>query len=525
MDSLALRRLSLAFTCSLAVFAFVASARAATITEFPAPSSNPAGITAGPDGALWFTEEATNRIGRITIAGTINEFPIPTSATEPAEITPGPDGRLWFTEFGADKIGAITTGGSIQEYSVPGAGSQPDGISAGPDGALWFAEAGANQIGRITTTGVVTNEYALPSGSEPGDITTGPDGRLWFTEALANKIGAITTGGTITHYTLPSGSDPSGITASGGALWFTEFGTNRIGRITTTGVVNEFPIPTAGSGPSGIVTGFDGALWFTESTAGKIGRITTTGVVTNEFQVPTPSSEPDGIAAGSDTALWFTEKTANKIGRIVIDTYPRPRGATPLLASLVPAYRTCTSPNRTHGGPLVGGSCNPPSQESSFLTVGTLDANGAAAKSTGSVRLDVKIGDSTTVADEADIRLASSITDVRRRSDLLDYPGELQARLPIRITDKNNSPPAGSSATTQDTLFAFTVPCAVTSDTTVGSTCATSTTADAVLAGVIKEEVRSIWKVGQIEVLDGGPDGVASTAGNTVFAHQGVFAP
>jgi streptogramin lyase len=41
------------------------------ITEFTIPTANsgPNGITAGPDGALWFTEAAANKIGRITTAG------------------------------------------------------------------------------------------------------------------------------------------------------------------------------------------------------------------------------------------------------------------------------------------------------------------------------------------------------------------------------------------------------------------------------------------------------------------------
>ena len=35
--------------------------------------------------------------------------------------------------------------------------------------------------------------------------------------------------------------------------------------------------------------------------------------------------------------------------------YPRPKGATPLSVPLVPAYRACTNPNRTHGPPLASG--------------------------------------------------------------------------------------------------------------------------------------------------------------------------
>ena len=58
----------------------VGVAGAATITEFAilTASSNPTAITAGPDGALWFTERGANKIGRITPAGIITEFSLPT---------------------------------------------------------------------------------------------------------------------------------------------------------------------------------------------------------------------------------------------------------------------------------------------------------------------------------------------------------------------------------------------------------------------------------------------------------------
>jgi virginiamycin B lyase len=50
-----------------------------TVAEFPIPTSNggPQGITAGPDGNLWFAEFFGGNIGRITRSGTVTEFPIP----------------------------------------------------------------------------------------------------------------------------------------------------------------------------------------------------------------------------------------------------------------------------------------------------------------------------------------------------------------------------------------------------------------------------------------------------------------
>ena len=73
-------------------------------------------------------------------------------------------------------------------------------------------------------------------------------------------------------------------------------------------------------------------------------------------------------------------------------THPRPKGATPLRASLVPAYNACATPNRTHGTPLAFPSCNPPVQTSTSLTIGSPDANGAAANSVGFIKISVIAG-------------------------------------------------------------------------------------------------------------------------------------
>jgi hypothetical protein len=203
--------------------------------------------------------------------------------------------------------------------------------------------------------------------------------------------------------------------------------------------------------------------------------------------------------------------------------YPRPRGATPLRASLVPAYRQCTAPNRQHGGPLNVGSCNPPAQESGYLTVGTMDANGSTPSFVGSVRMDVVTGNANTVADEADVRYRVSMTDVRKKSDLSDYTGQVRVASTVRITDRYNGP--SEVGTASDLVLPLTVPCTGTGDTAVGSTCAVTTTQDAVTPNSVLEERRSNWQMGQINVYDGGPDGVASTQDNTLFAVQGLFVP
>ena len=56
-------------------------------------------------------------------------------------------------------------------------------------------------------------------------------------------------------------------------------------------------------------------------------------------------------------------------------------------------------------------------------------------------------------------------------------------------------------------------------------TCSVATSFDAVVPGSAQERKRSIWALDQVEVFDGGNDGLAATTPNTLFAVQGVFVP
>jgi hypothetical protein len=209
----------------------------------------------------------------------------------------------------------------------------------------------------------------------------------------------------------------------------------------------------------------------------------------------------------------------------VVASYARPRGATPFRASLVPAFLLCTSPNRAHGAPLAFGSCSPPVQASSLVTIGSPDANGRSANSIGSVSLVAVAGNPGTLPDEADVKIRATITDVRRTADLTDYTGQLQLLPSLRITDKLNGSSPIDPGTVSDLDFPVTVPCAATADTTVGSTCSVSTTADSVLPGTITELKRTILQLAEVKVLDGGADGLAATPDNSLFAVEGVYIP
>ena len=301
------------------------------VTEYAIPTdlSKPFGITAGPDGAMWFAEGDGNKIGRLTMEGKMTEFAIPTAESNPGLLTSGPDGAIWFVERDGNRIGRLTVEGQFTEFAIPSGGEQvqtasgktittstPQGIVQGPDKALWFTEQSGNKIGRITTDGTIT-EYPLPTAdSGPLSILLGGDNQLWFTERAGNRIGSISADGKIAEYSIPTADAGPTRLAVGpdGDLWFCEFGASQIGRIDLTGQIKEYPVP--GVGPVGIARGADNAMWFTEWAGNKIGKISDDGQVT-EYQVPTEKSNPILVALGPDGALWFTEWAGNKIGRLL----------------------------------------------------------------------------------------------------------------------------------------------------------------------------------------------------------------
>ena len=89
----------------------------------------------------------------------------------------GPDGSLWFAENAANAYARMTTSGRVTEFldrlSLP---SRPGDIY-GPDGSLWLTEIFGGKIARIQTDGAVT-EFQQGITGDPSEITVGPDGNL-----------------------------------------------------------------------------------------------------------------------------------------------------------------------------------------------------------------------------------------------------------------------------------------------------------------------------------------------------------
>jgi virginiamycin B lyase len=163
-------------------------------------------IARGADGAMWFTDSAVGRVGRITKGGSVKHFKLSGFwsprcvdssgghfTCSPASIIAGPRNKMWFMGLYGDRIVEISSGGKLRFHRVPMVGRQPTilrAIGAGPGGAVWFVTGVA--AGRIAPSGAIA-QYPIVgrNGVEPAltRIVAGPDATMWF--IARNKVGRI----------------------------------------------------------------------------------------------------------------------------------------------------------------------------------------------------------------------------------------------------------------------------------------------------------------------------------------------
>lgn len=261
---------------------------------------------------MWVTLVHAGAVARISGAGEVTVHAVG-DGSRPSIITAGPDGALWFTRTGDDRIGRITPAGELAAFELPD-GSAPFGITVGPDDALWFTAMTSGVIGRISTDGEVTTEAVV--GGMPSMITRGPDDALWFTLNEGNAVGRLactrtrgvarTRGGQegrgeLTLRQLPTpAAGPVGIAAThDDAVWFTEIRADKLGRIPMDDAVQELDLPGK---PHAVVADAADGVWVSLWGADQLARVSGDGeVITVDLA---SGSEPHGLAIGPDGAVW-----------------------------------------------------------------------------------------------------------------------------------------------------------------------------------------------------------------------------
>ncbi|MDW5598514.1 hypothetical protein VSS74_29405 [Conexibacter stalactiti] len=195
--------------------------------------AKPTGIALDPSGRPWFAESdpglpgwriATPRGGGgpdydeylITPCAPGSPCSGSYTGTGATDVALAPDGAIWFTNQLRNELGRLdVAGGVFTAYSLPAIdagfrGGRPIAISAAPDGTLWLAQYGgvsrpsSNAIVKVVPDPLAPSATVFPlgAGRHPLAVTADTRGNVWFavaTDVAPGKLGrlaGVVAGGT-----------------------------------------------------------------------------------------------------------------------------------------------------------------------------------------------------------------------------------------------------------------------------------------------------------------------------------------
>lgn len=303
-----------------------------TIKEWLVPTlgSRPHDPLATDDGAIWWTGQWANVLGRLDPkTGVMKEFPLKTAKSGPHGLTADSEGNIWYTGNGARHVGKLDPKtGVVTEYKMPdSAARDPHTPIFDQKGTLWFTLQGANMVGRLDPkTGEIKLATAPTPRSLPYGIVVDSKGNPWFVQFGVNKIAKIDPNTmVITEYTLPNPQTrPRRIAITGDdVLWYADYSRGYLGRFDPkTGAAREWPSPGGPqSRPYGMAA-INGIIWYSES-AVQPNTVVRFDPATEKFQtwaIPSGGGVVRHMAATRDGNLVLALSGKNRVGLVTVNS-------------------------------------------------------------------------------------------------------------------------------------------------------------------------------------------------------------
>jgi virginiamycin B lyase len=254
----------------------------------------------------------------------IKAWHVPTPGSRPHDPLATRDGALWYTGQMANVLGRLDPKtGRIKEFPLKTPHSGPHGLVEDKDGNIWYTGNTGALVGKLDPKTGADTEYPMPdpNAKDPHTLIFDQSGILWFTVQNANRIGRLDPkSGEIKLLAVPTAKGrPYGMALdSKGTVFFVEFGTNKVGAVDPqTRQIREYPLPDAKARPRRIAITSDDIVWYSDFARGYLGRLDpATGKATEWASPSGPKSEPYGISAIGDV-IWYSESgsTPNTIVR------------------------------------------------------------------------------------------------------------------------------------------------------------------------------------------------------------------
>jgi virginiamycin B lyase len=166
------------------------------VEVFDAPRGiGPYGITATPDGSVWFASLAGSYIARIDAPrGQAPPVDVPTSGGGARRIWSDSRGRLWVTEWFAGKLARYDPASrSWKEWRLPGSVPQPYAVYVDDDDVVWVTDFGANALVRFDPQLERFRVLPFPTPGAEVRQLLGRPGEVWGAESGTDKIVLLLT--------------------------------------------------------------------------------------------------------------------------------------------------------------------------------------------------------------------------------------------------------------------------------------------------------------------------------------------
>ena len=167
------------------------------VEVFDAPGGRgPYGITATPDGAVWYASLAGNHIARIDPeSGAATVVEPPTADQGARRAWSDSSGRLWVSEWQAGQVAVHDPAdGSWREWRLPGASPMAYAVFVDDRDIVWLTDFGANAIVRFDPVDETFETAALPDPGADVRQLHGRPGEVWGAESGLDRLVVVTGG-------------------------------------------------------------------------------------------------------------------------------------------------------------------------------------------------------------------------------------------------------------------------------------------------------------------------------------------
>jgi virginiamycin B lyase len=150
----------------------------------------PYGITATPDGTVWYVSLAGNHLARVDPAtGRATVIEPPTANQGARRVWSDSRGRLWVSEWNAGQVGLYDPPSNTwKEWRLPGDKPQAYAVYVDDRDTVWLSDFGANTLVRFDPATESFTSHTLPSRPSNVRQILGRPGEVWAPESAADAL-------------------------------------------------------------------------------------------------------------------------------------------------------------------------------------------------------------------------------------------------------------------------------------------------------------------------------------------------